>query len=58
MPREAKYATEVRLSNQHIAEIAQRSTRAEYVNLWPALASQQQFRSTFTVDELHFTGAS
>lgn len=58
MPREAAYAHEVLALNELVRELASRSARRRYVDLWPALAgSDGGLRAELTLDGLHLTGA-
>lgn len=57
MPRSAAWRDEVRSLNEAIRRVAAPRERAEYLDLWPALATPRGvLRSEFTRDALHLNG--
>ncbi|RKR73849.1 GDSL-type esterase/lipase family protein [Frondihabitans australicus] len=55
-PRGAEFAERIRDANRHLRQFAA-TVRAQYLDVWPALADGDVLRDDFTTDGVHLTEA-
>ena len=56
LPRQAEHAARIKDANRHLRKFSA-TVRAQYLDLWPALADGDELRDDFTEDGLHLTDA-
>lgn len=56
LPRQAEHAARIKDANRHLRQFSA-TVRAQYLDLWPALADGDELRPEFTEDGLHLTDA-
>jgi N-acetylglucosamine-6-sulfatase len=56
LPRSADFAADIQDANRHLRQFAP-SVRAQYLDLWPALADGDRIDARYSDDELHLTAA-
>jgi len=56
LPRQAEHAARIKDANRHLRQFSA-TVRAQYLDLWPALADGDELRDDFTEDGLHLTDA-
>ena len=57
MPRQAKFRARIDELNAQFRQIAEATSRARYVDLWPVLADRDALRPGLTLDGPHLNGA-
>ena len=56
LPRSVDFAADIQDANRHLRQFAP-SVRAQYLDLWPALADGDRIDARYSDDELHLTAA-